>query len=155
MNDIKLPPAPLFGQPLKAAFELQKEQAHHRIIMLMKAKGCTNVEIAEATGLSTGTVGITTRQPWFQKNLLQLLHAKGDQEVEALLQTHAKEAIQVLVNLMNDAESEQVRAKCASDIMKTVIGSKVTIKDNTTDAAQLDEEIARRQNEINELTGSR
>lgn len=145
--------APLLFNSLDPYYNIDKENAKHRVVLLLKAKGATNLEIASATGYCPIHVSNIVRQKWFQKQLVELLHAKGEGEIEKLLKVHATAALLKAVEIMENTKNEQLAATCAFNIFKTAAGQKLTVIKEVSNALDIDKEIERRQIELEELTG--
>lgn len=135
-------------------YELRKEQPLHRIMLYMKAQGASNKKIAEALGVCPTTVGNTVAQPWFIRNLAQLLHASGKGNVDTLLKLMAEDAAQVAYEIMQTSKNENLRAKSAWELLKLSQGSKVTVlHEEKKDGKVLAEQLSRLDEEINSLRG--
>lgn len=134
--------------------ELQKEQPWHREVLLLKAQGFTNRRIAEEMGRDVNTISYVVRQTWFHEKLVQLLHEKGEDGIEARLQLLSKEAVEVAAELMRGADSERTRAQCAFELIKASRGQKLVVVEG--DGKSLDAltaEAQKLQDEIKELQG--
>ena len=101
--------------------------------------------------MAESTISITTRQEWFTKNLVALLHARGVDAVDEAIKANAPQALAVALQMMQSAQSEGIRAKAAFEILKLSQGTKVTIKSDVN-ASQLDKQIEQLSGEIEMLT---
>src|SRR3972149_7458190 len=111
-----------------AKIELKKEDYQDRMICLLKAQNFTPRRIADMLGVSKVKVLYTLRQPFAQKTILEILHAKGEPAVENLLKGACTEAIEVMEQLMREARSESVRASCAFEFIKAHKGTKLVVE---------------------------
>jgi DNA-binding transcriptional regulator LsrR (DeoR family) len=152
-------PTPLHGEHGEPKYLLDKEDPRHRVIILMKAKGATNKDVAEALGICTQTVANTLKQPWAQALLVKMIHKKGEAELEKLMQVYAKDAAHVAYNIMMDEaeRGEQGNKKLASmnaiALLKQALGTKVITESGNQSGRELDEEIKRLTEDIDSATG--
>lgn len=138
---------PLHGQTAPQ-YAICRETPESRKILYLKAQGLSNEEIARRTGYSVWWLRQIVRQPWFQRNMVKLLHAVGVDGVEKAIKVNAVDALTVAVDVMNSTQSETLRAKCAFEILKLSQGSKVTVRTENIPASQLDSQISQIQNEL-------
>lgn len=140
----------------EASVEIKKETPRARIMLVLKAQNFSNVRIAEELaklnmGCTTQTVNQTVRQPWFLKQLAELLAAKGA-DISAKLGAFEDDAIATLVNvMMNEQESGRVRAQCATDLIKAKNGIKIVNETKPRDLASLQKETEQLERELEEL----
>lgn len=109
-----VPPPPL---------ELKKENNAHRIMLYLAAAGNNISEIAGITGYTPQHVSTITRQDWFQTQLARLLEESGKPVIDQLLQSEAKNSLNVLLALRDsDKTPASVRSQCAFNILDRVLG---------------------------------
>ena len=156
-NEEKLPfrdELPLLRQPMVGPeHSLHRESPKARAMLYMKARGMQNKEIAVALGLHPSTVGRTSRQLWFVENLAKLLHARGIDSIDELLKAQVPEALSIALELMRESKSDNVRSRCAFELLKLAHGTKVKISTEVP-KDHLDEAISRLEQEIAALAGN-
>ena len=123
--DMDLPPGILgqLGQlgpePLHNAknpyYHIQRERFEHRIICFLKAEGYSNIDIAKRTGMSAVAISNIIRQPWAQKQILDIIHDKGGDAVSALLNGAAADAVQRLIIEKDNMEARASERILAAD----------------------------------------
>jgi transcriptional regulator with XRE-family HTH domain len=101
------------------------EKPEHRVILYMKAEGYTNSEVADRLGMSVAWISQVTRQPWFQLRLMEELKRAGRGGLMDFLKVQAESSLYTLVDLRDRAESEQVRATCAINLLDRFLGKPV------------------------------
>ena len=137
------------------AYTKQKEDPIDRAIVLAKCAGkVTNAQIAAALGVSVAKVQYTLQSDWAKQLSAQILHQVGEQKIVERLETASNEALDVAMQLMHEAESEAVRAKCAADIIKAHVGQKITIERKQSEA-EIDDELKRIDEELNAIGANR
>lgn len=115
----------LSGSP-KPPIELHKENNAHRIMLYLAAAGNNVTEIAGITGYTPQHVSTITRQDWFQKQLVGLLEESGKPVIDQLLQSEAKNSLNVLLQLRDGASTPPaVKMNCAFNILDRVLGKAV------------------------------
>lgn len=103
--------------------ELKKENNAHRIMLYLAAAGNNVSEIAGITGYTPQHVSTITRQEWFQKQLAGLLEESGKPVIDQLLQSEAKNSLNVLLALRDGvATPPAVKMNCAFNILDRVLG---------------------------------
>lgn len=105
---------------------IAKEKPEHRLILLLKAKGMSNREIAQETGYTDAWLSQLTRQPWFQTRLCELLGRAQDEIVDGIARVEAANSMFKLVHLRDHAKSEPVQADCAKEILNRFQGKPTT-----------------------------
>jgi hypothetical protein len=96
----------------------------------------SNAEVARRSGYTQAWVSQIVRQPWFQKRLLSELRATGREGMVDFLRVQLDDSFLRLVELRDNAKSEQVQAVCAMNIIDRVLGkpvqrSEVTLESTT------------------------
>lgn len=138
------PPRDLFNAR-KPAYTLKAERPEHRIVVMLKAAGHSNVEIANVTGYSTTQICYIVKQDWAKKQILEEIEKAGREPVLQMMRVDAMEAYQRIRNLAENAASEEVQRKCNESILDRVFGKAsqpITITEKP--AAELsDDELAR------------
>jgi len=142
-------PRPLFNgrQP---AYVLKAERPEHRAIIMLKAAGRTNVEIAEATGTTTVHVATIVKQPWAVTQILKEIEGAGREPVIELMQGAAFDAATRLIEIANVAKNEETKRKANLDVLQFSFGkpnqpitSTLTIAPSTMSEKQIDAELAK------------
>jgi hypothetical protein len=100
-EDLTNDPNALFN-PKRAAVDLKHEKAEHRVVIMLKAKGMSNVEIARTLDFSPVTVNYIINQPWAQKRIVEEIQKAGRDEVDALLRSSVVDSIQKLLAIRDD-----------------------------------------------------
>lgn len=83
-------------------YEIKHQKPEHRVVILLKAKGCTNKEIAQTTGLSAVSVSNILRQPWARKQVLEEINSAGRNEVLQIFKGAAMDVAEQMVAIVND-----------------------------------------------------
>lgn len=86
-------------------YELKSEKPEHRTIILLKAQGITNKEIASITGYTPVAVSNILRQPWARKQLVQEINSAGRSEVIQLFKGAAVEVAEMMIDVVNNDEA--------------------------------------------------
>lgn len=106
---------------LDPRYGVQHEKPEHRMMVMLKAAGYSNKEIADQTGYSSPTVGYIMKQPWAEKMLLERVHGTADKAMK-VLQDAAEEAALRLVAIAESAKNEEVKRKANNDILDRKYG---------------------------------
>ena len=102
---------------------LNKEQPHHRLMVLMRARGWSTNEIAEHLGYTAPTVSIALRQPWARQMLVDILQHEGLDGVQKLLKAELVPSILALVDVRDAPESRgSERTTAATAIIDRFLG---------------------------------
>jgi len=124
------------------AYELDCERPEHRILLYLKAKGYSTAQCARAMGKSEQWVLNTQKQPFFKNRLTALLHETGKDQVVSFLQINGMDAMQKMVDLMNESADERVQLAAASKLMDKVVPDKLDVqRTQQLPPAQLREQI--------------
>lgn len=112
----------LWGDQPTPQYVNQKEQLQHRVVAFMKAEGKSNKTIADTLGKSQAHVNYLLKQPWMQKQVLELIHKTGDATMEVLHKASI-EAAEYLVDVVgNEKVNAETRRKAANDILDRKYG---------------------------------
>lgn len=154
------------GDPLWSFFNskdpnlaILKEKPEHRLMLYMKAQGCSNTEIARHSGYSIPWVSQLFRQPWAKLVLLQLMNEVGVNKVQVLLEGAAEDSVMKLIELRdNPAVPSAVQRGSATDLLDRFLGKpkqqvEVTTKATPQDMQELDQEIKLLEAEESRLLG--
>jgi len=134
--------------PPKSAGIILKEKPWHRIAAYCVACGASDSQIAKVIGHGRQAVWELRQQPWFQERVASILHEHGGEVARRMLEEAGPLAVQKLVELMQSGDL-QVETRSAVEIVRAVVGNKLTIEAKSTlPPAQLKAEIARVQREI-------
>ena len=114
-------PRPLFNgrQP---AYTLQSERPEHRLIIMLKAAGRTNVEIAEATGTTAVHVATIVKQKWAVEQILREIEGAGREPVIELMQGAAVDATMRLIEIAQGAKNEETKRKANLNLIEFTFG---------------------------------
>lgn len=132
------------------------EKPEHRIMVYLKAKGHTNVEIAKATGYTQPWVSQIVRQPWFKQRLADELREAGVDGIKSFLSSEALPSLQVLADIRDGtANPAPARVAAANAILDRAFGkptvhveSQSTV--NVTNAKQSADALEQELKSINE-----
>lgn len=149
-----------FYNDTRPTFGLAHEKPEHRIMLMLKAQGFSNKEIATITGYEQAHVSIILRQPWARQRLLDLINKEGKNAISEVIRGECANSVFTLVELRDDAESETVRLGAANALIDRYLGKPtqhIESRNETTvthkDVSRLDDEIAATQREIERLQG--
>lgn len=98
------------------------EKPEHRMVILLKAMGKSNNEIAERTGFTFPWVSQILRQPWARQRLLEEITKAGKDEMQELLKGASADSVHKLIKLRDSADSEQVQFAAASNLLDRFLG---------------------------------
>lgn len=113
---------PLFN-PSNPAYTLKRERPEHRIIVMLKAQGYTNVEIARQIGWTTPGIANIVKQSWARELILKEITKAGRNQVEAVLQGEALNSVLKLIDIRDDEEvAAEVQRKAANDLLDRMYG---------------------------------
>lgn len=102
------------------------EQPYHRIMVILKAEGKSNREVAALTGYTESTVCTAGKQPWFRLRLIQYLNEAGKDQIAALLKGAATDSVYTLIELRDSqTASPAVRKSAADSLLDRWIGKPV------------------------------
>lgn len=137
------------------------EQPLHRAVIMLKAAGLSNNEIAQRTGYTYPWVSQLLRQPWARTRLIQELNNAGREGINNLLKGTVVDSIMKLVEIRDTAAKPSDQATAARELLNRALGmptqhiDAVTTQGPTPD--QLDEvekELAALRAEEKRLTGN-
>lgn len=139
---------------------LKKERPDHRIMVMLKAQGKSTAEIAQFLDVTPTTVNYVLRQPWARQMLISLIHASGEQGIDAFLQSELLPSMMKLVEVRDDPvakKSEQLAA--ANSLIDRFLGKPMqrveTAKaPDPVDLAQLQKESERLELELKRVQGN-
>ena len=115
-------PRPLFNGR-EPAYVLKAERPEHRIIIMLKAAGRTNIEIAEATGTTPVHVAHIVKQPWAVEQILQEIENTGRQPLIEMLHDMSMKALKFQDSLLDDKEAnKETRRKVSECVLDRVLG---------------------------------
>ncbi len=96
---------------------LKREQIHQRMMVLLKAQGYSNVEIAQQLGYSPVTVNYVLRQPWARERLVKLVMEKGQEGVDSILKAELVPSLLKIVEVRDDPTSKKGEVLAASQAL--------------------------------------
>jgi hypothetical protein len=134
---------PFYGQP-PPAYDMMKEQPHHRVLIYLAAAGDTAAEIAEKTGFTRPTIGYVLKQPWALKQIAELQDAAGKKGVMSVLQGSSLMAAKRLIAVaegkvagskVSDSVScaKEILNRCYGTAPQVILSGKVDPEDLTDD----------------------
>lgn len=121
---------------------IQSEKPIHRSIVFLKAEGLTNREIADRTGYTEAWVSQITRQPWFQKALLDELKKVGRTSLHAFLEVQAHDTALKLVHLRDNASSESVQLSACNQILDRFLGKPIARTEQRVEVHTVEERVS-------------
>lgn len=142
-----------------ARVDVQREKPEHRIMLVLKAQGYSNAEIAEVAGYSRVMVNTIMRQPWARARLLDMINEKGGDAIQKVLSGEILNSVDTLVEVRDDVNAgHQARLSAANSILDRALGrptQKVeSVNTNISlDVNELDREIAKVEAECATLFG--
>jgi lambda repressor-like predicted transcriptional regulator len=142
-----------------STWDIKREQPHHRIIILLKAQGFSNREIAKQMEMDPVTISQVLRQPWARERLLKILEEKGGSAVESFIKGEAINSLQTLVEVRDDPMSgAPARVSASNSLLDRYLGKAVQRTENLsvsaeTSLAELDSRLARLRAEEKTLLG--
>lgn len=126
------------------------EQPWHRMAAFMLLAGRTNSEIAMAANVSTQCVSDLRAQRWFHE-LLGVLANETGQDIRAAVDSYAMEALEGIVDIARNGESERARLQACNILLEHSQGKPVQkiLSSNVTrtyasvedEASAIDEEL--------------
>jgi len=121
-NNADKEPRPLWN-PFTGKRPIRKhEKLEDRLVILSKAAGYTNIEIAEQLGISPVTVSYILKQPYAEAQVLEEIEGLGRDKVVAVLQGNAYECAKRIIEIAESAENEQVRLKANESVLNRILG---------------------------------
>ena len=141
-------------------FGILSEKPEHRLIILLKAQGHSNVEIAKLTGYTNVWIGQILRQPWAKERLVEEISKGGTEAVQTLLQGSAVDSIYRIIELRDCSEDDGVRLRSAQDLLDRHLGkatqhveARSTVQHVSTEIGQLDAQLLKLEAEERRLLG--
>jgi hypothetical protein len=120
---------------------INHEKPEHRLVLFFKLEGYSNREVAEKTGYTESWISQLTRQPWFQKRLINELNVQGKTGMLDYLRVQVADSFLKLVDLRDNAESEQVQVTCAINILDRALGKPVQRSEVTMETSKKVEKV--------------
>ena len=119
---------------------LKREKPEHRIIVLLKAQGYSNREIAEKMEMTSVAVGYILRQPWTRERLVAEINSAGRDAVNELLKGAVADAVMTLIDV-NQSGKPSERVTAANSLLDRYYGKPVARveTDNTHHFETVDE----------------
>lgn len=160
-KDEKEPCITGFFNPREPNLAILHEKPEHRVFIMMKARGWSNREIANATGYTDAWISQLMRQPWAQRTLAEEIARAGRDEIATLLEGSAADSIRRLIDVRDDPETPPavVSATCER-LLDRFLGKPRQQVDvvqkkmaDVDDINELDKQIEAVDKELNRLTG--
>lgn len=115
------------GVPVSAA-----ELPEHRLMVLLKAQGYSNREIAELTNYTPVRVSQVLRQPWARRRIVELITQHGTAGIVKLLEGELANNITTLVEVRDDPNSRgSERIAAANALLDRYLGKPVAKVETT------------------------
>lgn len=138
---------PHLHQATPPMVDLKKEKYEHRIVAHLKAEGLTNVEIATHVGLTPAAINYIVKQPWCEAQILEIIHRRGGDRVEAFISEKALPAVSTLATIMeNEKSANRDRIAAARELLNRKYGNPtqpITVHNKNADPKDLsDDELA-------------
>lgn len=115
-------PDALFN-PKRPAVDLKHEKAEHRVIIMLKAQGFSNIEIARQMGYTPVSVNYIVNQPWAQKRIVEEIKRAGRDEVEIILKGTLVDSLNTLIAIRDDPDAKvSDRRSSAEYLVDRVLG---------------------------------
>ncbi len=93
---------------------IMHEKPEHRMLLMLKARGMSNREIAQTMGYTDAWISQLMRQPWARKTLADEITRAGRNEIDTILEGACADSLYKLIEL-RDAKTTPasvVRATC-------------------------------------------
>ena len=134
------------------------EKPEHRVIIILKSQGFSNIEIATFTQYTREHVGNVLRQPWARARLLDLLKEKQNDPAEAFLRGAVMDSLATLVEVRDDQSAGgAARITAANALLDRYLGKplqRVESKNtHVVDTDNIDDELRRLEAEEATLLG--
>lgn len=111
---------------------IQEEKFQHRMVILLKAKGLSNNDIAAQVGMTYPWVSQILRQPWAKTALLEMLKVGGADIIGERLRAESMECIERVVELRDSASAPAaVKLAAANTLLDRFLGKAVQKTENT------------------------
>lgn len=114
MVDEEVVPDPLFNAKLPNLAILH-EKPEHRLLIMMKARGWSNREIARESGYTDAWISQLFRQPWVRNLLTKFINEAGKDELHTILEGAAVDSVCKLIELRDDSRVPASVRRAASD----------------------------------------
>lgn len=105
---------------------IKQQRPEHRIMILLKAQGNSNKEIAAACGVSAVSVANVLKQPWARKQLLEEINRAGRNEVIQVFKGAALDVAEAVVQIVNNPEAKDSDKLSASHLILDRLFGKAT-----------------------------
>jgi predicted transcriptional regulator len=123
---------------------IKKESAWHRQAAYLIAQGLTQKQVAEAVGKTPAAVSLVFRQPWFQQEVVNIIHNERIEDgAFKLLQNASAAAAMTIINIAAGGEgvSSATQLKASEAILSRVLGpiGREKVQPSNGSAESLDE----------------
>lgn len=105
---------------------IKHQRPEHRVMILLKAQGNSNKEIAQTLGVSAVSVANVLKQPWARKQLLEEINKAGRNEVIQVFKGAALDVAEAVVGIVNDPEARDSDKISASNLILDRLFGKAT-----------------------------
>lgn len=142
------------------SYVVLEEKPEHRMMVFLKARGLSNIEIGERMRYSHQHVSQLVRQPWFKLRLVQELSEAGRDQLTELFKVEAINSALKLVELRDDPETPRAVVKSSCDsLLDRFLGkpiAKVETSEHklpsTEETRKIDQQLAEIDKELSQTT---
>jgi hypothetical protein len=134
-----------FHRMSKPTFGRITETPLHREVGFLTLKGHTQQEIADILGIAVNTVFNTQRLPWVKQLMVDEIRNAGRRSLTEILDEQMPACLQKLIDLRDNAESQEVQRKAANDLLNRRLGmpgQKIEHSTDTDPSRLSDDELA-------------
>lgn len=138
------------------------EKPEHRLMVMMKMRGASNNEIAQASGFTVPWVSQVLRQPWARQFMASEMTKAGSNAVEKLLEGAAEDSVLTLIELRDDTNvAAAVRRQSSVDLLDRFMGkpmqkveaTNVNVNVDVSTVEKIDAEIVELERQERQLMG--
>lgn len=155
-------PDALFNDPRPDYVARTHEKPEHRMMIMLKAQGLSNHEIAVRLGYSDYSISITLRQPWARLRLLEEFKIAGRDAVAEMLKAAAEDSVFTMLELRdNPTTPAAVKKAVCSDLLDRYLGKptqkieqRIGELPSTDDVAEMQRELENLEAETRRIRGN-
>lgn len=135
------------------------EKAEHRIIIMLKAQGKSNREIARVVGNTEAWISQVLRQPWARERLVEEITLAGRDSVNEILRGEVENTIFKLIEVRDTATKQSDAIAASKEILDRFLGKPTQhikteqVKGRAADMEGVERELQELDREIGRLTG--
>ena len=120
-------------------FKLRKESVDHRRVIDLKLAGYSHRDIAALTGYTRLYVSAILRQPWARWRMIDEIKSESRDEFKRLLEEAGRSSIEKIIELRDNATSEQVQLSSAKELVDRWLGKPTEKVEHQVSEKKLDE----------------